>query len=152
MEAMSLSEIDQTIDMLYKSSKFNPNRELEADEDYINNFFKDTENNNDMDKYEKILKQKQYTTSIQFGNNAPELKFYDKLLSLIEERRKQITKTPSPPRITRSHRPSRRHRSVSPTQHTLGDGRDRSSGGKRTRKHKRSKHKRSIRKRKHKKA
>jgi hypothetical protein len=147
MEAMSLSEIDQTIDMLYKSSIFNPNRELDADEDYINNFFKDTENNNDMDKYEKILKQKQYTTRIQFGNNAPELKFYDKLLYLIEQRRKQITKTLSPPRITRSHRPSRRHRSVSPTQHTLGDGRVRSSGGKRTRKHKRS-----IRKRKHKKA
>ena len=93
------------------------------------------------------------------SNNDSEIqlraKFLNKIIFLIDK--EQAAKTPSPPRMSRSHRPSRRHRSVSPTQHTLGYGRDRSSGGKRTRKHKRSKHKRSKHKRskhkrKHKKA
>jgi hypothetical protein len=92
---------------------------------------------------EETLKDK------RVSNNDREIqlraKFLNKIIMLIDK--EQAAKIPSPPRMSRTRRPSRRRRSVSPMQNTLGDGRVRSSGGKRTRKHKRS-----IRKRKHKKA
>ena len=124
----------------------------------IDDDFKGNGLNTDLDAFKELaeLGLKNIAESLhdkRVSNNDREIQlraeFLNKIIFLIDE--EQAAKIPSPPRIRRrSQRPSRRHRSVSPTQHTLGDGRDRSSGGKRTRKHKRSKHKRSKHKRKHK--
>ena len=118
----------------------------------IDDDFKGNGLNTDLDAFKELaeLGLKNIAESLhdkRVSNNDREIQlraeFLNKIIFLIDE--EQAAKIPSPPRMRRSHRPSRRHRSVSPTQDTLGDGRVRSRGGKRTRKHKRS-----IRKRKHK--
>ena len=148
-----------------------------ADNDYINNAF-DMMDNNDLEKYKKFVTKLYANAREAQGNNDLKTRFYAKLLDLIEieQSKKPLSPQRSPPPIVRA-RPSRRRHSRTPSpisrlgqnspqrifrsrgvrassaSPTTFDGRVRSSGGKRTRKHKRSKHKSRKHKRsKHKKA